>query len=127
MRELIASSLIMILVLGGWLVFLHYADLQSQNMTSEIHQSLLPLIEAEDWQAVEIKLQNLNQDWHEFRKFALYFLHTDTINDIDYSIARSMEYAKAHDASNTGGELNAAAEQLSFLTENQKLTLKNIF
>ena len=127
MKDLLASALIMVLILGGWLIFLHYADGQSQSLIKEIRHEILPEIKEGHWAAVQTKMDKLNDDWHKFRKITLYLLHTETINSIDYSIARSLKYAAAEDESNTAGELNAAIEQLSFLTDNQKLTLQNIF
>ena len=127
MRDFIAAAVMMALILGGWLIFLHYADSQSQQLTDEIRHEILPDIKNGDWPAVQQKMDRLNQDWHKFRKVTLYLLHTDTINSIDYSIARAVKYAEAEDDSNTAGELNATIEQLSFLISNQKLTLQNIF
>ena len=127
MKDFIAASLIMLLILGGWLIFLHYADTQSQSLVSEIRHEILPAIKDGSWTSVQSKMDTLNDDWHKFRKVTLYLLHTETINSIDYSIARALKYADAEDESNTAGELNAAIEQLSFLTDNQKLTLQNIF
>ena len=127
MKDFIAASMIMILLLGGWLFFIHYADSQSQHLIKEIRQEILPGIQSGDWPSVQQKMKVLDDDWHKFRKITLYLLHTETINAIDYSIARSIKYSEAEDDSNTAGELNAAIEQLSFLTRNQRLTLQNIF
>lgn len=127
MKELIAAALIMTLIIGGWLLFLHYADEQSQHLTKEIRQKILPDIKNGSWAAVQKNMDILNEDWHRFRKITLYLLHSETINSIDYSVARAIKYAEAEDESNTSGELNVMIEQLSFLTSNQKLTLQNIF
>ena len=127
MKDFIAASLIMVLTLGGCLLFLHYADNQSQNLIKDIRQEILPDINQGNWYSVQKKMDRLNDDWHRFRKVTLYLLHTETINSIDYGIARSIKYAEAEDDSNTAGELNSVIEQLSFLTDNQKLTLQNVF
>ena len=127
MKELIAAALIMTLILGGWIIFLHYAEDQSQHLTKKIRQEILPDIKNGSWAAVQKNMDVLNEDWHRFRKITLYLLHSETINSIDYSMARAVKYAEAEDESNTSGELNVIIEQLSFLTSNQKLTLQNIF
>ena len=127
MKDLIAALLILFLVLGLWFVFLNYAESQTHQLITDIRQEILPLIYDENWPDVQVKTESLNEDWHKFRRTALCLLHTETINSIDLSIARTMKYAKAEDQSNTAGELNAAASQLSYLTENQKLTLQNLF
>lgn len=127
MKDLIAALLILFLVLGLWFIFLHYAESQTHQLITDIRQEILPLIHDENWAEVQAKTESLNEDWHKFRRAALCLLHTETINSIDLSIARTMKYAEAEDQSNTAGELNAAASQLTYLTENQKLTLQNLF
>ncbi|MGN0727451.1 MAG: DUF4363 family protein, partial [Anaerovoracaceae bacterium] len=57
---------------------------------------------------------------------ALLFLDTQTINEIDYSLARPMKYVKAEDVSNSAGELNAIIEQLTFLKKNDEVSAANI-
>ena len=127
MKDLITASLILFLLLGGWMIFLYYADLQGQNLIDSIKEDILPNIETGQWDSVQVQMKSLNERWHKFRGAALYFFHTETINTIDYSLARAMKYAAAEDNSNAAGELNSMIEQLSFLTANEKLTMRNLF
>ena len=127
MKDLIIASLIIAVLLGGWILVLHGAERESQQLISSIQEDIIPLADAGNWKQANIQINKLNQDWHDFRKKALYFFHTETINTIDYSMARSLKYAEAEDDSNTAGELNSMIEQLSFLTGNEKLTLQNLF
>ena len=127
MKDLIVSTLILTSLLAGWLLFLTYADGQSRSFQAELENTIIPAVQSENWEESSLMIQDFSKEWHKFRRISLYFLNTDTINDIDYGLARSIQFIQARDVSNSNGELNAVIEQFSFLTGNQKLTLQNIF
>ena len=127
MKDLIISTLIMAFLLGGWLLFLSYADSQSQVFQTELEEVIMPAVETGEWEKSSLLIQDMSDRWHQFRAISLYFLDTNTINDIDYSLARAIKFIEAKDESNSNGELNAVIEQFSFLTGNQKLNPQNIF
>ena len=72
-------------------------------------------------------MEQLNKDWHQYKKAALFFLDTETINEVDSSLTKAIKYVKARDISNSSGELNAMVEQLTFLSSNDKISWQNIF
>lgn len=127
MRDLIIATLAITLLIGGWLIFIHYASDQTQAFRKEIEEEILPGIEAENWESVQKHMDTLNHDWHKFRRLSLFFLDTHTITEIDYSLAKSIRYARACDVSNSSGELASIVEQFSFLIEDESLSPKNIF
>ena len=127
MKDLLIAFLTILLLIGGWLTFIHYADSQSKNFQEDIEKKIIPGIAAENWDETDKRLNRLDKDWHEFRKISLFFLDTHTINEIDFGLAKSIEYAHAQDVSNSTGELATMVEQLSFLTENESLSLQNVF
>lgn len=127
MKQLVISIVITIFLLGGWLLFFIYAENTIDDYTQYIKYSLLPTIESDSWDIGMSKMSFLENQWHDFRKIALFFLDTETLNEIDYSIARASKYIKSEDISNSSGELNAIIEQLTFLSQNEKLNLNNIF
>lgn len=127
MKDLLIAFLTILLLIGGWLTFIHYAESQSKNFQEDIEKKIIPGIAAENWDETDKRLNRLDKDWHEFRKISLFFLDTHTINEIDFGLAKSIEYAHAQDVSNSTGELAAMVEQLSFLTENESLSLQNVF
>ena len=68
MRDLLIATLTILLLIGGWLTFIHYAGSQSRDFQKEIEDKILPGITAENWGEVEDRLDRLNRDWHKFRK-----------------------------------------------------------
>lgn len=127
MKNLIAAICSVAILVGGWLVFAHYSEKQIDAFTAAIKHELLPAVELSDWKASKEKVDKLNDDWHEYRKISIFFLNTEAINEIDYSLAKSIKYVYAEDVSNASGELNAMSEQLDFLCKNDEVNWSNIF
>ena len=127
MKNLIISICAVALLIGGWLVFAHYSQNQIDDFTKYIKDDVITSVESSDWDVSKSKMDKLNTDWHKYRKVAIFFLDTQTINEIDYSLAKSVKYVKAEDVSNSSGELNAMVEQLTFLCSNDEVNWGNVF
>ena len=74
MKDLLIAFLTILLLIGGWLTFIHYADSQSKNFQEDIEKKIIPGIAAENWDETDKRLNRLDKDWHEFRKISLFFL-----------------------------------------------------
>lgn len=127
MKKLLAAVLSVGLLIGAWLIFAHYSNAQIAGLTQFVEVSILPAVEASYWDASASMMEKLNEDWQSYRNRALFFLDTETINEIDCSMAKSIKYVQAEDVSNSSGELNAMYEQLTFLYTNEEVNWKNIF
>lgn len=127
MKNVIVSVCAVALLIGGWLVFAHYSQEKIDGFNQFIKDDIITAVEASDWQNSNKKMKKLNKDWHKYKKVAIFFLDTQTINEIDYSMAKSVKYVKAEDVSNSSGELNAMGEQLAFLCTNDEVNWGNIF
>ena len=69
----------------------------------------------------------LEKDWHEYRKYAEFFLGTTDLNEISYTITKSKSYIENADAAGAAGELSYLKSQISFLDLNEKVSAGNIF
>ena len=110
MRDLIISAAIMIVLIGGWLIFDSYSENHLSDFADYIIDDIIPAVEEENWEESIAMIADFSDDWHEYRKKALMFLDTDEINEIDFS----------------SGELNSLAEQLIFMYEQQDIKAANI-
>ena len=126
MRDLIISIVAVALLIGTWLVFFDYSSDNIDSYTHTIKKEILPAVEDEQWEESKLLIKNLSEDWHKYKKVALLFLDTRAVNEIDYTLARSVKYVKAEDVSNSSGELNAMIEQLKFLKKNDEVSAANI-
>lgn len=127
MKNLIAAICSVAVLVGGWLIFAHYSEGEIDSITNSIKKEILPAVEQSDWKSSKEKIDKLNDEWHDYRKTAIFFLNTEAINEIDYSLAKSIKYVYAEDVSNSSGELNAMSEQLDFLCRNDEVNWSNIF
>lgn len=126
MRDLIISIAAVALLIGTWLVFFDYSSDNIDSYTHSIKKEIIPAVEDERWEESKDLMKKLDKDWHRYKKAALLFLDTRTVNEIDYSLARAMKYVKAEDVSNSTGELNSMIEQLTFLKKNDEVSAANI-
>ncbi len=126
MRDLIISIAAVALLIGTWLVFFDYSSDNIDSYTHSLKKEIIPAVEAEQWEESKQLMKELDKDWHKYKKVALLFLDTQTVNEIDYSLARAIKYVKAEDVSNSSGELNSMIEQLTFLKKNDEVSASNI-
>lgn len=126
MRNLIVSAISIAILIGSWLVFYDYSEARISNFTYTIDEIILPLAEEENWSGSLQEMEQLSESWHQYKRIALLFLDTEVINEIDYSVARAVQYVKARDISNSSGELLVIREQLKFLSSNDRVSLANI-
>ena len=126
MRDLIVSVVAVALLIGAWLLFFNYSQHQINQFAGIIETSAIPLAGEADWDGCNTQISILNRKWHKYKSIAFFFLDTDSLNQIDYSMARSVQYIKAQDYSNASGELLALSEQLKRLYSNERITFANI-
>ena len=126
MKYLIISITTVSLLIGSWLIFFCSSSKDIDTYTQFMEDEVLPAVEAEHWDESSRLMKKLDDDWHKYKKTALLFLDTQTINEIDYSLARAEKYVKSEDVSNSSGELNSMIEQLTFLKQNDEVTFANI-
>lgn len=127
MRDMIVSIVIFFMIIGGWIVFCVYSDNTINDFNTYISNTLLPSVEKGDWKSSSAEIDELNREWERYKVKALLFLNTEDINEIDYSIARTMKYIKSQDVSNSSGELNSIVHQLRYLIDKERITAANIF
>lgn len=126
MRDLIISIIAVAILICSWLVFYDYSSDMLTDCADVIEYTIIPLVEAENWDESNRQMNALDKDWHKYKKTALLFLDTEMVNEIDCTLAKSIKYVKAEDVSNASGELNSMIEQLIFLNEIDKVNWANI-
>lgn len=126
MRDLIVSAIAVSALIAVWLLFSAYSDSRIESFTHTIEAEILPMVEEENWPESNKQISALNESWHRYKKTALLFLDTESINEIDYSLAKSLKYIAACDLSNSSGELLVLHEQFIYLSTNEKISLANI-
>lgn len=126
MRSLWISILSLAIVMGIYGVFCLHSYEELVRMTDQCQGKIMEAVESEDWTTANDAFRKEYENWQDYRKTALFFLDTDTINQADQTFAKTLKYIKAEDRSNSSGELLSLVQQLKLLHENESLTLQNI-
>lgn len=127
MRDLLISATLVLLVVGSWLYFNHYSTQTVTNLINTIEKEVIVSAESEEWEQSISSLSNLKNEWEDYKKWALLFLSSKEISEIDYSLSRTAKYIDSEDISNSTGELNSTAEQMRFIITREEPSWKNIF
>ena len=77
MRDLIASLAIVLLLIGGWLIFDSYSSANIDKMTDMIYKDIIPLVESEYWEESKEKMKALDASWDKYKNKALFFLNNE--------------------------------------------------
>jgi len=126
MKDLIVSAVAVSVLIAAWLLFSTYSEKQIDDFTSSVETVILPAVESENWAEGIENMTGLSDRWQSYKKTAVFFIDTNAISEIDYSMAKSLKYVQARDLSNSSGELLAMLRQLNYLSTNEKVSLANI-
>lgn len=126
MRALMISLLTLSVLIGCWFYFHQYSERTLDELVRVCQEEVMPAIEEDRWDHAYHTFQDQYQEWHRYKKWALFVLETDKINNTDTAFAKTLMYIKAKDFSNSSGELLALQESLKFLHENEGITLANV-
>ena len=126
MKDLIVSTLIVIVLIGGWLLFDDYSRETNKSLSEIIDNQIIPLTEIENWDDATTLYDIFVAKWNKYKKTALSFLENNQLSEIDLCVARAEKYIEAKDVSNSAGELCSIATQLKLLYTREKVTISNI-
>ena len=125
MRSLVISVLALGILMGSWAVFVNHATDAIHQMSSIINGDLIPSVAAENWQDAKEQLGKVSALWKEDRLLYSIFFDAISIGDVEGTLAKVSAYIREEETANAEGELEYLNQQLSFLLENEKLSLEN--
>ena len=89
-------------------------------------QQAVQMISTENWDSINCTLQNSYNDWQNRQTHLHIVLEHDAINDADAMYRRALAFTKAQEPKELRAELANLQDQLTLLTEMERLSLKNI-
>lgn len=126
MRALWISTLALVLLVGAWVVFNIYSGDTLQELGAACEGPVLQAIKDAKWEDACAVLDAQQERWQEYKPYAMFFLDTQMLGDIDEAFVRARMYILAEDISNSSGELLALRQRLKFLHEREAITWQNI-
>lgn len=127
MRNFIISAICLGLLVGIWGVFDLYSGNRIDECRARLSEDVIKAAQAGRWKRAERSFSQFSDDWKQYRKAAAFFLDTQDLNEIDYTIEKTAYYIKASDLSNASGELANLEDQLFYLHYNETPAAENIF
>lgn len=127
MRMVVISLIVLIILIGVWIWF-HFTKIEPN--TQYYWDSLSDLsnkIDFQQWNAAEYDMINYSKKWESIRRYWVFFLNQDDIDNIDISIKRLGIYVKNNDKVKAQAELEHLKILFNIIKENECLSLDNIF
>ena len=126
MRALISATLIIIIIISIWSVFVQHVDDNLHLLIDIIEEDIEANLAQPNWPEASAGMEKLSKEWHHQKKVYAFFFSTLDMNETDYAIARAKAYVSTENLSLTSGELAQLKEQLKFLHANELITLENL-
>lgn len=127
MKNLMIAVLCLLILIVPWLIYDEYAGTTISKCTDIIDKTVLPAIEAEDWDTVDEGYSSILKYWDKFEKTSEYFLDTSAVNEADELINKTKYHIRMHDASNSAACSSELLHLLNYLHENEMVSFGNVF
>jgi hypothetical protein len=125
MRSLIAVSIVIIVIIGGWLFAYHYIDVHATALIQALDR-ITKDIESENWDAAVDKYLQTKEQWFEIRNRWAVIIHHHEIDNIDLAMARTRKYIEEKDRPLSLGEIEVLKQLFHIVKESEALTLTNL-
>ncbi|NLP30777.1 MAG: DUF4363 family protein [Clostridiales bacterium] len=127
MRALFISLLSLTILVVSWSIFLVYAGNAINDMVDILEYETIEKIKNENWQNAQKSFKQVIEIWQSKRKIYSVFFDANSIGEIEGTIAKAKAYINSQDQGSAVAEIAHLQQQFSFLLENEKVTLENIF
>ena len=97
MRDLIISTICMLIIIIPWGFYDKFAADTVENYKSIIKEEILPAIEDDDWDTAEKRFAFIAKDWDRYKKTSAFFIDTQSVNEVDCYVSRAYYYIKLRD------------------------------
>ncbi|HPO05047.1 MAG TPA: DUF4363 family protein [Bacillota bacterium] len=109
----------------AWGLFISSADADIEKMKAEI-DSAITAISVEEWDKGQDAIDNIFRQWKDKRLVFSLFFDAISIGEAEASLFKADAYTKAREKGSAMAELAYIRHRLSFLYENEKITIENI-
>lgn len=126
MRALINATLIIVIIISIWGVFIQHIDDNLDLLISIIEEDVEVNLNQANWSEAAVGMKKLSEEWENQKKVYAFFLSTLDMNEADYAITRIKSYISTEHLALATGELAILKQQLKFLHDNELITLENL-
>lgn len=125
MKTFIVTSIAVLLIIGGWFFLYRIVEHQTADFVENLNQ-LASVLNNEDWESAARDFKEIRTKWHSTRNTWTIFLHHHEIDNIDLSMARTIQYIETKNKPLSLAEMEALKQLFHIVKENEAVTLTNI-
>ncbi|MDF2547255.1 MAG: hypothetical protein K0R93_2153 [Anaerosolibacter sp.] len=125
MRSLIGVSVVILVIIAGWLFAYNYIDAHATDLIQALEQ-MTKDIESENWDTASDKYLKTREQWLEIRDRWAVIIHHHEIDNIDLAMARTRKYIEEKDKPLSLGEIEVLKQLFHIVKESETVTLTNL-
>lgn len=125
MKAFIISSAAVVLIIIGWIFLYQSVEHQTAEFIEALSQ-LAKTLNQEDWETAVAEFKDIRHKWQTTRKKWTIFLHHHEIDNIDLSMARTVQYIETKNKPLSLAETEALKQLFHIVKENEAVTLTNV-
>ncbi|MBB6216943.1 hypothetical protein HNQ80_003048 [Anaerosolibacter carboniphilus] len=125
MRSLIAVSIVIIVIIGGWFLAYNYIDTHATDLIQSLDH-MTKNIESENWDSAVNEYLQIKKQWGEIRNRWAVMIHHHEIDNIDLAMARTRKYIEEKDKPLSLGEIEVLKQLFHIVKESEAVTLTNL-
>jgi hypothetical protein len=125
MRALWITIIATLILFITWGTFIHFAGKDMDYMADNIDRATLSVFK-EDWQEGQAFLELVEKRWFKRRLVFSLFFDAVSIGEVEASLFKATSYNSAEEKGSAMAELTNLRHLLSFLFENEKISIENI-
>lgn len=126
MRNFLISLSFIFIITVIWVGFNSYSAHMTEKCTAMANSLTTQSIPQGDWDNAEREFLDLRETWNKYKKIAFYFIDLKEINEIDGTMSKTHLYIKAHDISNSNGEIAYLKDKINATHQSDTIILHNI-
>lgn len=126
MKNLIISTICLLLLIIPWGIYSNYARNVIYGYTDTLDAVMSGILD-EDWNEATKNYDTIVSKWKEFETVSEFFLDTEAVNEADELINKTRYHISTHDTSNSAADVSELNHMLRYLYENEILSTGNIF
>ena len=125
MKTFIGTSVAVLLIIAGWFFLYQSIEHQTADFVGNLNQ-LATVLNNEDWESAARDFKEIRNKWRGTRNTWTIFLHHREMDNIDLSMARTVQYIETKNKPLSLAEMEALKQLFHIVKENEAVTLTNI-
>ena len=126
MKKLLIAVICLLVLIIPWELYDRYSTAAVKGYCTVIEEQILPATVSNDWDTAMTSFQSIKKDWEKFKKISEYFINAQIINEADRLVSKVEYFINTKDSSNAAAISSELKQTLTYLHENEMLSIGNV-